>query len=172
MWRVKSLLFLVIVAIVGLGVCGCGIEQYEQHKSDVLSIDEYNQTVARYNKLVLAFTRLARLAEKNTGRQHDLDKKFWEKLESRKQEVFLYADQMEHGCLQDESLGDISHKIELLISKIQEYISTLETYKSDVRYIPGQDLADMNKILYNEMLQLSSEIVCDFDNVYRQMVTK
>ncbi len=170
--RIRFLLFFLITAVIITVVCGCRIEEYGNLKSNVISINEYNDVVASYNKLVTSFTGLARLVDKNIGQQDEADNNFWDKFESGKQEVFSCVAEMNECKLQDKGLDSINEKIKLLVSKIEEYISMIEINKSYMQNASRRSLSDMHRAFYNEILELSSDIVFEFDSVYEQMVSE
>jgi hypothetical protein len=153
-------------------IYGCIIEQRGDSGSNALRISDYNDAVASYNRLVMSFTRLARLVDKNINEQHESDKNFCDKFELAKQDVLVCIDETEGYWLQDNRLKHTSEKILFLINKMKEYIYAIEINKNDIKDSSRQSLKTLHGSLYNEMLKLSTDIVYGFDSVYNKMVSK
>lgn len=164
--RVSLWPVIIIILIICLVIGGCNTDPSQKG----LSIKKYNDAVAGYNRLATSFTKLARLVEKYLQEQCEPDKGFIYQLEVSKNKVLLCAAELEEHLQQEEEMCQIYHRIRLLIDKINVYISMVESGTRKSSNMHQHGLLDMHRTLCSEMLELSSDIVSEFDSVYEQII--
>lgn len=170
MGRKKFVAVIILLSILCFMLWGCGYERYEKVKLNADIVKEYNDAIELYNKMALAFTRLARFVDDNADKSSGFDKEFWKEYQLKEEKVLKQVDRINSFKFKNREIEVVMDDIQSFIANLQKYLEYTDAFRDGKEGISKELFINRHKELYNNMLKQSSEIVKIFNNIYDRII--
>jgi hypothetical protein len=160
---------IILLAVLSVIACGCSPQRDDRALSGLGAAKEYNDVVALYNRMAMAFTELARLVDSNVQKPDGFGRGFWDKYQASKDKVLArMADMREHD-LGDGAMAAVAADIRSFMDSVEQYLEYIDDYKNGGQRIGTGEFVSRHKELYEGILEKSKDVVKRFNIVYEKV---
>lgn len=161
---------LLIICMVFL-ITGCSSADISNIKRNGSAVQEYNKAIEIYNKLAISFSDLVRTMKKEAENPMAFDDKFWETYKEKETKVLKNIDTMLGFQYKHKEIEKVKGSIDSLINDIENYINKIEDFRIKQHETDWNDFEKDSQLLYDEILNKSSEITVVFNKIYDDYIT-